>query len=145
MKASWLLVLLAGAALAGCTGADPANPNLAAPKLVLQARPDGNVTLFIHGAFGDRLYDWIGVDIDNETLVNRSIAFSAEEIVPASGFFFEASARTTRETYSLRGRADLDAQEARVKVAFLDDQDDWSDTQSFALPFERVLVRRDSS
>jgi hypothetical protein len=142
MKAGWLLALLAGAAFAGCADGEPANPNLAAPKLVLEARPDGDVTLFAHGAFSDRLYDWIGLAVDNETLVNRTTAFSAEETVDASGFFFEAWAGTSRETYVLRGRADVDLAQERVVVAFFDAEGEWGDTQSFALPFERVLVRR---
>lgn len=145
MKAGWLVTLLAGVALAGCTGEEPANPNLAAPKLVLQARPDGNVTLFIHGAFGDRLYDWMALSIDNESLASRTIAFSIEETIASPGFYFEAAAGTARETYELRGRADVDAREEEVDVAFLGADGEWSDEQTFGLPFERVLVRRDTS
>lgn len=144
MKAGWLLTLLAGVALAGCAGDEP-NPNLAAPKLVVQARPDGNVTLFIHGAFSDRLYDWMELSVDNETLENRTVAFSIEETVPAQGFYFEAAAGTARETYELRGRADVDAAEEEVMVAFLGAEGEWGDAQTFGLPFERVLVRRDTS
>jgi hypothetical protein len=142
MKAAWLVALLAGAALAGCASGEPANPNLAAPKLVVQARPDGSTTLFVHGAFADRLYDWIHVAVDNRTLANRTIAFSVEETVPSQRFYFEAVAGTSRETYELRGHVLVDPADERVEVAFLDAEGEWGDTQSFNLPFERVLVRR---
>lgn len=144
MKAGLLVALVASAAMAGCTGTE-ANPNLAAPKLVVQARPDGNVTLFVHGAFGDRLYDWVALAIDNETRANRSTAFSLEETVAGGGFYFETSAGVSREMYLLRGRADVDAAEERVEVAFLAEDGEWGDPQSFGLPWERVLVRRDAA
>lgn len=144
MKAGWLVALVATAAASGCAGGEAGNPNLSAPKLVLQARPDGSVTVFMHGAFGDRLYDWISLAADNLTLNNRSVAFSLEETVNRTGFFLDATAGTPREMYTLRARVDVDLVEERVFVAFHEDDAEWSDRESFDLPFERLLVRRAS-
>lgn len=136
-----MLALLAGAALAGCAGGDAANPNLAAPKLVVAARPDGNLTLFVHGAFGDRLYEWIHVRVDNATLVNRTAAFSAEES-RAAGFYLEASAQVSQEVYVLRARIDHDPAQERAIVSLVSMDAEWADAETFGLPFERLLERR---
>lgn len=142
MKASLVAALLAGALAAGCVGDEPANPNLAAPKLVVQARPDGGASVFVHGAFGDRLYEWVSVAIDNVTLENRTSAFSVEEQVNATGFYIDAAAGTAQETYSLHARIDVDPVEERVIVSLVNEKEEWDDPQSFGLPFERVLTRR---
>lgn len=142
MRRAWVVALLAAATLGGCTADAPTNPNLSAPKLVLHARPDGFAEVFVHGAFNERLYSWIALAIDNETRANRTTVFSLEETVNATGFYFEASAGTTRESYFLRGRADVDSVREEVHVALLDAEGEWSDAQTFGLPFERVLVRR---
>lgn len=144
MKASLVVALLAAAAASGCAGGESTNPNLVAPKLVLQARPDGGVTVFLHAAFGEHLYDWIGLRADNATINNRTSAFSLEETVNRTGFYLDVAAGTPRETYTLRGRVDVDPAEDRALVAFHQDDADWSDPQEFGLPFERVLTRRAS-
>lgn len=144
MKASLVVVLLATAAASGCAEGGPANPNLAAPKLVLQARADGSVTVFIHSTFGERLYEWISLAADNVTIDNRTGVFSLEESIAQPGFFVEATAGTPREMYTLRARFDVDAKEEQVLVAFHDDKGEWSkEPEAFDLPFERVLNRWD--
>lgn len=145
MKARLALALLLAAAAAGCTGDEAANPNLAAPKLVLTARADGNITVFIHGAFGDRIYDWISLRADNMTISDRTQAFSLEETVPRPGFYFEAAASTARDAYELRGRVDVDFAKDEARVSFVQPDGDWGNEQGFGLPFERVLVRREAS
>lgn len=144
MRAAWL-VLLVGAALAsGCTAGEGTNPNLAAPKLVLQPRSDGSVIVFVHSAFGERVYDWIALRADNETIDNRTSAFSLEEIVNRSGFYLDATAGTQTQMYTLRARIDVDIAEERALVAFHHDDGEWDDAQSFGLPFERPMSRRAS-
>lgn len=145
MKPGWVLLVIAGAALAGCAEGGSANPNLSAPKLVLHARAEGEVAVFIHGAFAERLYEWMSLRVDNETVLNRTVVFSLEHAIPSTGFFFEASAGTARESYGLSGRVDLLPASERVEVSFLDEDGEWSDAQSFGLPFERVLVRGSAS
>jgi len=144
MKVGFVVALLAATAASGCTGGETTNPNLAAPKLVLQARSDGAIIVFVHSAFGERLYEWISLRADNETVNNRTESFSLEEVVDRSGFYLDAKAATAREVYSLRGRVDVDLATARAAVAFHDDDGDWDAPQNFALPFERVLTRRAS-
>src|SRR5688572_30547338 len=99
VKAGGLVALLV--ALAGCAGPDggSANPNLLAPKVVVGARPDGNVTVFVHGAFREQLYEWVLVRVDNATLSNLSWAFSSEERVDRPGFFLEVEAGTAEALY----------------------------------------------
>lgn len=144
MKAGLFVALLAAAAAAGCADGGSPNPSLAAPKLVLQARADGSVTIFIHSTFGERLYEWISLASDNATINNRTQVFSLEESVDQPGFFAEATAGTQRETYTLRARFDVDAAEEQVLVSFHDDKGEWSkEPEAFGLPFERVLNRRD--
>lgn len=145
MRGSWVALIVAAAALAGCAGGEPANPNLAAPKLVMQTLTGGEAVIFVHAAFGERMYDWIVLLIDNETLTNRTAAFSLEETVPTGSFFFEAEAGTPRERYALRGHAMVDPVDERVRVAFVNEDGAWSDAQNFGLPFERVMTRRDTA
>ena len=142
MRVGCVVALLAAAVASGCAGGE--NPNLAAPKIVLQPRSDGSVIVFMHSAFGERVYDWIAVGADNATINNRTHAFSLEEVVNRTGFYLDARAGTPRETYTLRARVDVDLQEERAFVAFHDDEDAWTDPASFGLPFERVLTRRAS-
>lgn len=141
MRAAWVVALWAAAALGGCAGSEGANPNLAAPKLVVAARPDGNVTLFVHGAFGDRIYDWVHVAIDNQTLVNRTAAFSVETSL-RPGFFVNATAGLADEMYWLRARIEHDPVDERLSVSFLHADEEWSDADDYGLPFERLLERR---
>ncbi|HWH09413.1 MAG TPA: hypothetical protein VNX21_09445 [Candidatus Thermoplasmatota archaeon] len=140
MKAGLLVALLV--ALAGCTGPEGGspNPNLLAPKVVVGARPDGNATLFVHGAFREHLYEWILVRVDNATLSNRTWTFSSEERVDRAGFFLEVEVGTADSLYRSRARVDLNATDERVRVAFLDD-DGWNDARAYNLPFEHVADR----
>lgn len=142
---SLVALLLATAATAGCAEGGPANPNLAAPKLVLQTREDGTLIVFIHSAFGERIYEWISLAADNTTINNRTAAFSLEQAMSATGFYLNATAGTPREMYTLRARLDVDLKEEEVLVAFHDDEGVWSkEPEAFGLPFERVLNRREA-
>ncbi|HUR69988.1 MAG TPA: hypothetical protein VM370_12140 [Candidatus Thermoplasmatota archaeon] len=142
MKAGFFVALLAAAALSGCTTGDTANPNLAAPKLVVAPRPDGNATLFIHSAFGERAYDWVTLRIDNETRLNRTASFSVEEVL-APGFYLEAEAGLGEVVYTLRGRFDVFVPEDHVSVSLVDHDGAWPrEAESQRLPFEHLLERR---
>lgn len=139
VKAGLLLVLLV--ALAGCAGTQGgANPNLLAPKVVVGSRPDGNVTVFVHGAFREHLYAWVEVRADNATISNRSWVFSSEERVDRSGFFLEVEVGTEESLYRSRARVDVDAADERARVAFLD-AEGWSDPRASRLPFEYIVDR----
>jgi hypothetical protein len=141
MKGAWVMALLAAIALAGC-GTQPANPSLAAPKLVVAARPDGNATVFVHSAFGERAYEWIAITVDNQTMVNRTSAFSVETSL-TTGFYLEVAAQAGDEVYVLRARVDVFAPEERASVSLVDPQGEWpKEAESFGLPFERLLDRR---
>lgn len=142
MSARALALLLVAGALSGCAGGDGggANPNLLAPKLVVQQRPDGNVTVFAHGAFREELYDWMAVGVDNASLVNRTWAYSVEEIVESPGFFVEVQAASDDVLYRVRARIDVNETSERVRVSFLED-DEWAEPRLFGLPFEHILER----
>lgn len=141
MKATWFVVILIAASLGGCAGGGGVeNPNLLAPKLVIQPRPDGSLTVFVHGAFREQVYDWIRVSVDNTTASNRSFVFSSEEIVQASGFFVEVETHLGLQSYVMRARVDTDAAGERLLVSFLE-ADDWADVRPYTLPFEYVLDR----
>lgn len=142
MKAAWIVALLATVALAGC-GAQPANPSLAAPKLVVAARPDGNATVFVHSAFGERSYEWIALSIDNQSLTNRTSAFSIEASL-ATGFYLDVAAEAGEDVYVLRARIDVFEAEERASVSLVDSEGKWPDEpESFGLPFEHLLDRRE--
>lgn len=140
VKAGGLLALLV--ALAGCAGPDGggANPNLLAPKVVVGARPDGNVTVFVHGAFREQIYNWVLVRVDNATLSNRTWTFSSEERVDRAGFFLEVEAGTADALYRSRLRVDVDAAEDRVRIAFLGEEG-WDDPRQYGVPFEHIVDR----
>lgn len=142
MSARAVALLLLAGALSGCAGGEGggANPNLLAPKLVVQQRPDGNVTVFAHGAFREQLYEWIAVSVDNASRVNRSWSYSVEEVVNASGFFVEVEAGTPESRYEVRARIDLNETAERVRVSFLEDEA-WAEPRVYGLPFEHILDR----
>lgn len=141
MKASWVALLLAGVALAGC---NDANPSLAAPKLVLAPREDGKVEVFIHAAFGERLYERLRFRVDNMTVADEIGVFSVERTLDNTSFYFEAIAETARETYQLRGRASLQPEDDQFRIAFHAQDDGWTDPQDFGTPFERVMSLRET-
>src|SRR5438067_2368200 len=116
MRLALLAVVLAALASGCVTGGagGPGNPNLAAPKLVVQPRQDGNVTLFVHGAFRDGLYDWINMTVDNATLANRTNVFSLEDAVASPGFFVEVHAAANRQIYLARARIDVNLTSERL-------------------------------
>ena len=140
VKVGRFLVLLV--ALAGCAGPDggSANPNLLAPKVVVGARPDGNVTVFVHGAFREQLYEWVLVRVDNATLSNRTWVFSSEERVDRTGFFLEVEAGTADALYRSRLRVDLNATDDRVRVSYLTGEG-WDDPRQYGVPFEHIVDR----
>jgi len=139
VRAAFVGVLLL-AAFAGCASGGGGNPNLLAPKLVVQARSDGNVTLFVHGAFREQSYDWLSLAIDNQTLANRTEAFSLEENVRGAGFFAEAAGQTGGQLYEARARIDVEPSGDRILVAF-ENGGAWTEPKSYALPYEHVLDR----
>lgn len=136
------LALTALALCAGCLAGEPVNPNIAAPKLLVQPREDGNVTLFVHSAFGERAYDWIALSIDNASVANRTDAFSLEEQVASLGFYAEVEAGANDQVYLARVRVDVVPEDERALVSFLDEQGKWSDPRPYALPFGTILERR---
>lgn len=141
LRAVCVLALAAAAGLAGCASG---NPNALAPKLVVDLRPEGGLTVFIHSAFGEHAYDSLSVRLDNATTRQRVSSFSLEESFPSEGFYLEVEASLEGETYAVRGRVDLGPDREHVQVAFVDAEDQWSDAREFSLPFERILERRDT-
>lgn len=138
-----MALLALAAALSGCVSDDPANPNLAAPKVVVQARPDGDVTLYVHGAFGERLYEWLTLRVDNVTVTNQTNRFSLETTTPARGFFLEVAGESGEQLYESRARVDIDPTGQRAVVSSLDAKGKWGDERSYSLPFGTILERRD--
>lgn len=137
-------VLVALLALtSGCLGSEPTNPNLLAPKVVLDMLPDGDIALFVHSAFGERRYDSITLALDNETIDTRSQAFSLEHRMNQTQFFLDVSARSGESEFRLRGAFDLNttATQPRIDVSLLDSRTGWADERTYGLPFERILDR----
>lgn len=135
-----MLAVIAAAAAGGCTAGD-ANPHLLSPKLVVRAEEDGGVTLYVHSAFGDRVYDRITVLVDNATVATRVEAFSLETTVAQPGFFVEVAAALEDERYRLQARLDVDAEGGRALLVTLDEQGEWGDVESYGLPYERIVER----
>lgn len=143
MNAGWLVAGLVCILMAGCTSeGGTTNPNLLAPKLVLDQREEGNVTVFVHSAFGERAYDWIRVSVDNRTLVNRTEAFSIEEDLGAAGIHLTIEAGVADQRYALQVRIDEANADGKLRVSVLDIADDeWADPRTTGLPYERILER----
>jgi len=139
MKGWGVPLLLLAAVLSGCAGGDSTttNPNLLAPKLQLAARPDGNATVYVHSAFGEHVYDWIELKVDNRTVANRTSAFSLEERVNSTGFFLDVSGAAQGQTYAYRARVDVVADKLRVSALGSDGA--WADPKTFTLPFAQIL------
>ena len=136
--AAWVAVAIA---LSGCLAGSGGNPNLLAPKLVVQPRGDGNVTIFVHGAFREQLYDWISLGVDNQSVENLTQAFSLERVVDSDGFFVDVRAFTNDQLYEAKARLDVNWTAERVLVATLGLDGEWRDARPFSLPYEHVLDR----
>lgn len=136
-------MVLVAAGFSGCAGGEISgqNPNQLAPKFMLQQRPDGNVTVFVHGAFRDLLYEWIAIRVNNATVVNRTWSFSTEQRVDATGFFLEVEAEAEDVLYRARARIDVNETDERVRVSVLDEEAGWDDPRPYGLPFTHVLDR----
>lgn len=132
--------MLVAVLMAGCS-AGTANPHLLAPKLVVFPLKDGNVTLFVHAAFGERMYESLTLAVDNSTIATREEAFSLETTVASAGFFVEVTTRSTDETYHLRARVDVDHGNERVRIVLLEDAGVWGPADTYSLPYERIIER----
>ena len=142
MKVASLAAILLGGLLAGClSGGGAGNPNLLAPKVLLRPDSDGNVTVYVHSAFGEHDYDWLSLLVDNVTLANRTGAFSLEERVPSEGFFLTVRAGASGAVFEVQGRVDVDPTRQRARVAFVDLSGEWDDPRTYNLPLERILDR----
>lgn len=137
-----LALLVVAGGLAGCATGDGTggNPNLLAPKVVVHPRPDGNVTVFVHGAFREQLYDFVAIRIDNASVTNRTWVLSAEVDAPTNGFFLEVEAGAGETFYRSQARVDINWTAERARVAFLTAQG-WDEPRAFALPFEHIVDR----
>lgn len=134
-------MLFVAASLGGCAGGGGGeNPNFLAPKLVVQIRQDGDLSVFVHGAFREQVYDWIRVAVDNVTVSNRSNSFSSEEQVNSSGFFVDVEAHAGSQIYVTQARVDADPADDRLLVSFVE-ADGWSEVRSYKFPFEHVVDR----
>lgn len=143
MKVASLAPIVLSAIVAGCTlGGQPANPNLLAPKLLLDAQPGApEATVYVHSAFGEHDYDWVSLAVDNVTVANRTHVFSLEERVPATSFFLTVRVGVSGQVYAMQGRVELDGPREKAHVAFLDEAGAWNGPRTFSLPFERLLDR----
>lgn len=128
------------ALLAGC-GAGPGNPNQLAPKVLVHPWPDGNVTVYVHSAFGEHDYEWITVDVDNATVADANGTYSLEARVPSDGFFLAVRAGASEEVFEARARLDVGPSADKMRVAIVDGQGEWDDPRNVDAPFERILDR----
>lgn len=134
-----LLVVVAG--LAGCTRAEPVNPNLLAPKLILDVAQDGDLIAFVHSAFGERTYDRIELSFDNETLRVVEHAYSLEERLNSTRGFLHVAAASGDSTFAFRGVVALDDENDRFVVSALGTDGEWAGKRPYSAPFERILER----
>lgn len=125
---------------AGCT-AGTTNPHLLAPKLVIFPQQDGNVTLYVHAAFGERMYESMELAVDNSTIATRADAFSLETKVASDAFFVEVTTRSIDETYHLQARVDVDRPTARVRFVPQQETGEWGAPDTYSLPYERIIER----
>ena len=135
-------MLLVASPWTGCLSGDPANPNIAVHKMLVSERDDGNFTVYVHSQFGEHMYDWIDVRIDNVSVANRSEVFAWEGTIPANGVFVEIVANSGESLYATAVRIDFDPLDDRVLVAVLDPKDGWSNARDYGLPYGRILQRR---
>ncbi|HVL47451.1 MAG TPA: hypothetical protein VM889_02740 [Candidatus Thermoplasmatota archaeon] len=139
-RITWLLLVATVAPLAGCAEAPVTNPNLHAPKLVLDRTVDNMTELYIHSAFGERAYDQITIALDNETLGQRSFGYSLDLTTPATRFFLTATVRSGESRFAWNGMVDLDVDRDRVSIApWLEKKNVTEEPRTFALPFEMIL------
>jgi len=137
----WASLLLL-AALSGCAGqGSVANPNLQAPEIVLAPRPDGNFTIYVHAAFGDRAYEWLSLSLDNRTVANRTLAYSLEEPVNGTSFFVTINAASGDQLYDWRAHIDIEPSDGteHARIARLDERNAWSDPRTYSLPYTQIL------
>ncbi|MHB8605501.1 MAG: hypothetical protein ACYDCK_09625 [Thermoplasmatota archaeon] len=138
-------LMLATLAASGCvggssTGGGPLNPNLLAPKLIVDRGADGRTEIYVHSAFGDSSYDAITYAFDNETLRTTNGSYSLDAKTNATGFYLTVAARSGAVRFTFAGRIDLESGLDKARVT------DWSSgipsaPKTFNLPYERILDR----
>lgn len=143
MPAARLALLMLLPLMAGCaSGGEPSNPNLVAPKVVVDALPNGNWTVFVHSSFGERRYESIEVRIDNETVSARTQAFSVEHDIETAPFFLEVRVVASASTYQYRALVAPAGEEstgAELVTVSLDGK--WGDARRVGLPYQEILER----
>lgn len=136
-----LTALIVAAALAGCTRAEPVNPNLLAPKMVLNVDDAAQPVIFVHSAFGERVYDRIEVAINNSTLRTVEERYSLEQNLDLTNSFLEVRASHGESEYAFRGDVSLEDDGERLQVVELRPNGEWSEPRSYNLPYATILDR----
>ncbi|MGM0405406.1 MAG: hypothetical protein ACQEQM_04620 [Thermoplasmatota archaeon] len=98
-----LVILLVGVAFVGCNTETPRPPAYDMPKIVLDysvqmERPNETI-IFIHGV-EDVMYDRLVLELDNETVMNNTNAFSIEYKTNRTTFFLNADAYREEDMYN---------------------------------------------
>ncbi len=143
------VILLIGVAFVGCNTDPPRPPAYDMPKIVLDysvqlERPNETV-IFIHGV-EDVMYDRLVLEIDNETVMNKTNAFSIEYKTNRTSFFLNTRVYRDEDMYNFNATIETfhnDEVLYRFTLTHLDGTEENIRPQN--LPFVRRMNKMEES
>lgn len=141
-RAGLLLLVVAAAALAGCTAPDESpSQNLRTPLLVLDRTSDNNTTFYVHSAFtSDQLYDSITLALDNATVAQADQTYALTYKTNRTSFFLGVDVADGQDRFRYRARLHLNASADIVGVADWNAETTTLDQRTNStLPFKKVV------
>ncbi len=143
------LLVLFGVAFVGCTTEPPRPPAYDMPKLVLdysvQLERQNETVVFIHG-IEDVMYDRLVLNIDDETVMNKTNAFSIEYKTNRTSFYLKTDVYRNGDWYNFNATIEThhnDDVRFRFTIKHLDGTEENIRPQN--LPFVRRMNKMEES
>lgn len=141
-----LLVLLVAPVAAGClAGDEPRSQNVRTPRVVVDATPDNQTTLYLHAAFtSEELYDDLRLTLDNETVAAGNHTYALVHKTNASAFFLDVRVNDSGDRFRYQARLAVNASAGSLSVAPWEPEEAvLGEARNATLPFKKVIPSYD--